>query len=127
VLVVNEVEAQALSPFDGDRLAQARSLRSLGPRTVVITLGAEGAVVSGDAYDAPVPAFAVHAVDSVGAGDAFCGGFAVGLANGDELAPALRFASAAGAIAVTRPGAASSLPDRIEVENLLGFGTFSRP
>lgn len=127
VIVVNEVEAHALAAFDGDRVAQARDIRSLGASTVVITLGPEGAVVCSDAYDGPVGAFAVRAVDSVGAGDAFCGALAVGMARGDELVSALRFASAAGAIAVTRPGAASSLPDRTEVEDLLRFGTFSRP
>jgi ribokinase len=69
------------------------------------------------------PAFSVQAVDTVGAGDAFCGALAVALAErqdaADDLTQAIRFASAAGALAVTRNGAIPSLPTRQEVEALL--------
>jgi len=64
----------------------------------------------------------VDAVDSVGAGDAFCAAFALALAEGRPPASAVRFASAAGAISATRPGAAASLPFRAEVEALLARG-----
>ena len=66
-----------------------------------------------------VPAFDVEAVDTVAAGDAFGGALGVALAEGRDLAAAVRFASAAGAVAVTRPGAQAAMPSRDEVESLL--------
>lgn len=60
------------------------------------------------------------AVDTTGAGDAFNGGFACALAEGHGLDDALRFATAVAALSVTRPGTAASMPDRDEVEALLG-------
>ncbi len=125
VLVVNEPEADALVPFGGDRLAQARALRELGPETAIITLGAEGAVAMARGFEGVVPAYQVRAVDSVGAGDAFCGALGVGLTEQLPLREALRLGSAAGAIAVTRQGAAPSLPSRNEVEELVSRGTFT--
>jgi ribokinase len=66
-----------------------------------------------------VPAFAVTAVDTTAAGDAFNAGLAVGLAERRPLGEALRVAGAAGALACTRRGAQASLPSRAEVERLL--------
>lgn len=121
VLVVNEVEAAMLAGGD-DAEAQAKQL--LGRRELaVVTLGADGAVLATAAGVTRFPAFPVAAVDSVGAGDAFCGAFAVALAEGMAPADAVRFASAAGALSVTRAGAASSLPSRPEVEALLARAT----
>jgi ribokinase len=125
VLVVNEPEADALVPFPGDRLGQARALRALGPETAIITLGEQGAAAASPSFEGGVPAYGVEAVDSVGAGDAFCGALAVALAEGSRLEAALTLASAAGAIAVTRQGAAPSLPYRNEVEELVSSGTFT--
>jgi len=63
------------------------------------------------------PAFRVeNVVDTTGAGDAFNGALAVGLAEGRPLAEAIHFANAAGALSVTRPGATESMPTRAEVE-----------
>lgn len=118
-LVVNEVEADALCPEGaGDRMAQARVLQSLVP-TVLVTLGEDGAVIAYGTTIEAIQAFSVCALDSVGAGDAFCGALAVGLCEGMPLASAVRLASAAGAISVTRPGAAASLPTRDEVVQLM--------
>ncbi|MEX0781818.1 MAG: ribokinase [Dehalococcoidia bacterium] len=127
VLVVNEPEADSLAPFRDDRLDQARALRSLGPQTVVITLGERGCVIASDQLESALPAYPVTAIDSVGAGDAFCGALAVALAENRPLADALRLASAAGALAVTRHGAAPSLPLRGEVQELVSKGTFTPP
>ncbi len=82
----------------------------------VLTLGAQGAEVAGT----HVPAFDVEVVDPTGAGDAFCAGLAVALAEGADLVPAARFASAAGACAVQVAGAEPSMPTRAQVEALLG-------
>jgi ribokinase len=68
------------------------------------------------------PAFAIEAVDTVGAGDAFCAGLAVRLAEGGTIRDALRFANAAGALACTRQGAEPSMPRRKDVESLLAKG-----
>jgi len=114
VLVVNEGEATGLLPPggtaadgpDGDRwVAVARALRDLGPSTVVVTLGADGAVAVDDAGAHRVEAFEVAAVDAVGAGDAFCAELAVSLAAGRDLAAAVHRACAAGALATTGEGA----------------------
>ena len=88
--------------------------------TAIVTSGRDGArlLVPGQG-ERRVPAFSVPVVDTTGAGDAFCGCFAAALAENRSLSDALRRASAAGACAVTRAGAFSSLPTRDEVEQLL--------
>jgi ribokinase len=66
-----------------------------------------------------MPSFIVNAVDTVAAGDAFNGGLAAALLEGKELKEAVRWGSAAGAIATTRPGAMPSMPNRHELDELL--------
>lgn len=123
VLLPNEVEAAALAPeAGGDHRREAEALLSRGPGAVVITLGEQGALVATPGHLTEVKAFPVTAVDSVGAGDAFCGAFAVALAEGATPVEAARFGAAAGAFAVTRPGAAASLPSRPEVQRILQNG-----
>lgn len=120
VIVANEIEAAALVPeAAGDHGLEASQLRSLGPRLAVVTLGAMGSVLASGGELTPVPAFRVDAVDSVGAGDAFCGALAVALCEGTAPGEAVRFASAAGALACTRHGATPSLPWRAEIEALI--------
>ncbi|MFI0976907.1 ribokinase [Streptomyces sp. NPDC021093] len=121
VLVVNETEAAGLLPHTHtDWSEHARALRELGPGTVVITLGAEGAVAAGPQFTCSEGGFTVDAVDTVGAGDAFCAQLALSLGSGVPLPEAVRRACAAGALATTRPGAQSSLPSTAEVDALLG-------
>ena len=85
---------------------------------MVITRGAKGAIWASASGVVDVKTFEVSAIDTVAAGDAFCGGLAAALANGYEFADALKWASAAGALAVTIKGASPSLPMREEVQNL---------
>jgi ribokinase len=118
-LLPNEVEARLLEPELAEPEAQAVELRKRGPSTVVVTRGEQGAVVASEAGVEAFAAYPVKAVDSVGAGDAFCGALAVALAEGAPFGEAVRFACAAGAICVTRPGAAASLPTREEVLALM--------
>lgn len=122
-LVVNETEAGQLTqtPFTDLPTVRkaARKLLDQGPRFVVITLGAAGAYVLGQGIDATVPAFKVTPVDTTAAGDTFCGALAVALVEGRPLAEAVRFASAAAAISVTRLGAQPSVPNRAEVDALI--------
>lgn len=117
-LVVNEHEAALLLGAPGEPERQARELLARGPRSVVITLGADGAVVAEDGVVRAVPSPRVAAVDTTGAGDAFTGALAWRLAAGEPLTEAAAFAARVGAAAVRRPGAQDSYPTLAEVEEL---------
>jgi ribokinase len=123
ILTPNEHEAATLlgASVDDDASAAAAALelRARGARTVVVTLGARGAYWTGPDGDGWVRPPAVTALDTVGAGDAFNGALAAGLAQGHDLRAALRQATVAGALSVTRPGAQAAMPTRAEVEALL--------
>jgi ribokinase len=118
-LTPNAGEAARLSGVAGEAAAAA-ALRARGARCVVVTLGERGVLACGEAPPWRIPAFRIDAVDTTAAGDAFNGALAVALTEGRQLAAALRFASAAAAIACTRRGAQMSLPTRDEVERLGG-------
>ncbi len=126
IIVPNQIEALALTGIDATSIdgayAAAEALRKRGPTIAVITLGDRGAVAVSDRLRLHAPAFHADVVDTVGAGDAFCAGLAVRLAEGAALPEALRFAAAAGAFACTRPGAEPSMPMRDEVNVLLARG-----
>ncbi|QAY74832.1 ribokinase [Agromyces protaetiae] len=87
---------------------------------VVVTLGGDGAEVRAGGTVTRVPAFAVEPVDTTGAGDAFNGALAVGLASGRQIGDAVRLACAVGALATRGLGARSSLPDAAEAEAFAG-------
>jgi ribokinase len=122
-LIPNEWEAAALTGCPvTDRQSGERAaldLRRQGADSVIVTLGDQGALVSSSEGVAWAPAFRVEAVDTTAAGDAFVAAFAVARARGRSLAEALQFASAAGAITVTRMGAQPSLPSREELAAFL--------
>lgn len=99
--------------------AAARKLLALGPRNVILKLGALGVVVANSRGCERVPGFPVQAVDTTAAGDTFNAAFAVALGEGKPPLAAARFANAAASISVTRPGAQSSIPQRAEVDQLL--------
>ena len=100
-----------------------------GPKHVLITLGAQGSLWStpkeGSLTPEPgylhqtIPAFPVSAIDTTAAGDAFCGALAASLATNMPMELALRRASAASALTVTRKGAIAALPNANEVDALL--------
>ena len=123
VITPNETEAQALVGFPvTDRESAARAAQRLldrGVELAVVTLGAQGAVYATGQMSGYVAPFPVTAVDSVAAGDAFNGALAAALARGEEAGRAVRIASAAGALAVTKSGAQSSMPSEAEVAALL--------
>ncbi|HEX4204125.1 MAG TPA: ribokinase [Ktedonobacteraceae bacterium] len=129
ILIVNEVEAAALSNIAVTSVEAARSaaesLLARGPQHVIVTLGAQGSLWAerangdGGAHYQMSPAFPVHAVDATAAGDSFCGALAASLAAGVTLPNALRRASAAGAIAASRHGAIAALPFAADIEALL--------
>jgi ribokinase len=122
-LTPNEGEAQALAGIPVADLESARGaaerLLARGAGRVVVTLGEQGALACDGERAVHFPAFPVRAVDTTGAGDAFTGALAVGLAAGGSLEEAIPLANAAGALCCTRPGAQAALPDRAEVEGFL--------
>ena len=118
VLTPNETEAIALTGQTGMEEA-ARDLLARGAHDVVVTLGEQGALWVSAAGTREIPPFKVQSVDSTAAGDAFNGVLAAVLAESQPLDRALRFASAAGALAVTKRGAQDSLPGRREIEGML--------
>lgn len=118
IVTPNETEAAALTGADAPEDA-ARALLARGVGIVIVTLGAEGALVATRDGMQRVPGFPVQAVDATAAGDAFNGALAVALARGDDLDVAARYAHAVAAISVTRLGAQPSLPTAAEVEAFL--------
>ena len=122
-LTPNEIEAGLLTDREvrtpDDAEAAGRALLARGVGTVVVTLGAAGAVAVGATGVIRVPAFPVEAIDTVGAGDAFSGTLAAALAAGAPIADALLAANAAGALTCTRRGAVDAMPTRGEVLALM--------
>ena len=122
-LIPNESETTLLTGIQVTDLSSAEkaaaNLRERGVSTVILTLGEQGALLANARGMIHVPGYSVEVVDTTAAGDAFVGGFAVALAEGQPLQEAVRFANAAGALAVTRLGAQPSLPTRRAVEQFL--------
>lgn len=83
--------------------------------SVVVTLGADGSVVADSEGVLVIPALAVETVDTIGAGDAYCGYLAAGLAAGESVRAAAQRSNVAGALATTVSGAAPSIPHRAQV------------
>ena len=118
-LVVNEHEARFLLGGDaGEPEALVEGLLGLGSRSVVVTLGADGALLATGGSTRRFGAPKVEATDTTGAGDAFVGALAARLALGSPLEEAVPYAVLAGAVAVTREGAQGSLPTPEAVEEL---------
>ena len=123
VLTPNEEEAAALAEslaqgVDGAR-ESAHALRRSGARDVIVTLGEQGCLVVTEHEECRIAAPLVQVVDTVGAGDAFSGALAVALAEGRPLIEAADWACAAGAFAVTQPGAQGALPTRAQIDRLV--------
>lgn len=119
-LTPNSNEAEILTGIavkGPDSASQAaQHLLARGVRRVIVTLGAQGALCCDGKSALHFPAFPVDAVDTTGAGDAFNGALAVGLAVGGTWEEALPLANAAAALACTKRGAQTSFPRRAEVE-----------
>jgi ribokinase len=123
-LTPNETEAETLLNQPGvcgrDPVQAANELLSRGPRNVILKLGSRGCVLASRDKTAEVlSAFFVEAVDTTAAGDAFNGGFAVGLMRGESPKDAAILAAAVAAISVTRHGAQPSMPTNDEVLSFL--------
>lgn len=121
-LTPNETELRVLLGLPPDDAAPtlelARQLRGYGVGTLIVTIGADGALILTEAGVETVPGVAVAVVDTTGAGDAFNSGLAVALAAGKPLVEAVRYANCAGAIACTNLGVIPSLGTRAQVDTL---------
>jgi ribokinase len=120
IITPNEIEAEMLTGIhitDADSArAAAQIIREKGVETVIITLGAKGALISTAEMEELIPAQVVEAVDTTAAGDVFNGALAVALANRQSLMDAVDFGCRAAAISVTRLGAQAAAPYLHEVE-----------
>jgi ribokinase len=116
ILVVNEGELAALS---GTGASVAESLERITVPTVVVTLGARGCCARHHGQFLLQPGFLVKPVDTTAAGDTFCGSLVAALSTGADMPLALRRACAAGALACTRRGAQTSIPDAADVTEFL--------
>ena len=127
ILTPNQSEAELLSGMrvsnDEETHNAAEVLRArmvdTATAAVVLTLGEQGALILTATISERVSALSVDAVDTTGAGDAFCGALATALASGKTLHTAIAFANAAGAAAVTVVGATPSMPTRAKVDLLM--------
>jgi ribokinase len=127
----NQTEAALYTGTDGRTLADpvkaAATILANGCHGVVLKMGSQGAyLASQGTMGELVPAFAVKAIDTTAAGDAFNGGFATGLMLGKSPAESAMFASAVAAISVTRTGAQPSMPKLVEVEEFMKNGSARR-
>ncbi len=115
LITPNEVEASQLVGFTVDGVTTARQaasfLHQMGVKNVIITLGSQGALYSNGTENFWMKPIPVSVVDTVAAGDAFNGALAVALAQGKSLKEAAQWGTVAGALAVTKNGAQSSLPN----------------
>jgi len=139
VLTPNETEAETLTGIavsdPNSAEAAAKTLLTRGPRGVIVTLGAQGALLCAGSIVRHLPAFGVEVIDTTAAGDAFNGALAAALAapegldilrNARSLVAAARFANAAGALTTTKRGAQVSLPTKDEILGLLSRREKSR-
>jgi ribokinase len=122
-VVANETEfdlyADALELAGGDRAARMRTFVEKTGRTVIVTLGGDGVLAATPKGDISVPALKIMPVDTVGAGDTFCGYLGAGLSAGLPLEQALRRAAAAGSLACLKPGAQPAIPHGKDVDAAL--------
>jgi ribokinase len=123
-IIPNETELSLLTGVKVDDLRSAeqaaKRLLERGAQNVIVTLGANGALIVNNEIIKHIPSFKVDVVDTTAAGDAFIGGFASALLQDKSLEMAVRYGCACGALAATKFGAQPSLPTKEEVERLIG-------
>ena len=123
IVTPNQTEAESLTGIPVSSVesahAAAAALLDAGASIAIVKLGEEGACYATAEGRGHVASHEVEASDTVAAGDAFGGAFTVALGEGRSVAEAARYGTAAGALAVTKPGAQEAMPSRAEVEALL--------
>ena len=130
-ILPNETELSLLTNQPVHDIASAekaaRILLERGAQNVIVTLGANGALIVSGQEVIHVSTYQMNVVDTTAAGDAFIGGFASALLQNKALEVAVRYACACGALATTKFGAQPSLPTKSEVENFLNQSTVANP
>lgn len=122
ILVMNETEIERVS---GQSIAAIGEdgvidqLIAMGAQTVILTLGKKGCIVKNTDLKKSIAAFEVDAVDTTAAGDTFCGALVAQMSKGKDIVDAVKFATAASALCVTRMGAQPSIPTEQEVTTFL--------
>lgn len=123
ILVPNDTELELLSGVqvhnEDDLKKAAQVLLNKGINELIVTLGSKGCIHINKTDSKMYPAFKVNAIDTTAAGDSFIGAVAVAISEGKALEEAIPFATAVGALTVTKEGAQSSLPLREEVETFI--------
>jgi ribokinase len=130
IITPNQTEALTLTGIAvGDAVTAQQAcdvLHGMGILTVIITMAEQGAYISSESYKGLIRGFnAGKVVDTVAAGDTFCGALAIAIAEGKSLQYAVQFANAAAALSVTKAGAQASIPEQAEVINLLSDALYS--
>ena len=117
---LDETEAEILTGIevtDDDTARKAgQKLLEFGAENAIVTMGKRGAMLVSAEGSSLISAFEVDAVDATAAGDAFTGGLAYALANGEDMRGAVKFANAVAALAVTKMGAQPSMPTKEGLE-----------
>jgi ribokinase len=123
VLIPNLYEAALISEHSSANIRTAKlvgsDLVARGAGAAIITMGRRGCMVIDRCSADHIPAFPIKLVDHTGTGDAFAGALAAALAVGDDLRKAIRFASAAGALACTKFGSVDAMPTKAEIIELM--------
>ena len=116
-LTPNKHEAEYLlgKKIDGIELEAAKELKEIGAKHVIITLGSEGLVYSGD-FDKIFKPFKVNSIDPVGSGDCFNGALASMINKGENIINSITFAQKAASLSTTRKGASQSFPYLNEIK-----------
>lgn len=127
IITPNQSEAELLTGInveDEDSAQKAAShLISRGVKTVILTLGSEGAYLMNKGLNKTIPGFKVKAEDTTAAGDTFNGALAVGLAFGKPIEETIIWAHAAAALSVTKMGAQPSIPNQKEIQDFISNST----
>ena len=122
IVTPNQTEAEYHTGIRVDDIpsakAAAEALLERGVATAIVKMAEQGVYWASQEGSGHVPAYDVDVVDTISAGDAFSGGLAVAVAEGRSMQGAIRYASAAGALAVTRRGVQTAMPSRAEVDAL---------
>jgi ribokinase len=123
IVIANETEFELLAGQENmsaeDREAALKRLNAETGQTLIVTLGGDGVVAIRDGAISRAKGLKIEPVDTVGAGDTFCGYFAASLDEGIDFEPALRRAAVAGSLACLKAGAQPSIPSREDVANKL--------
>jgi ribokinase len=124
-IVPNEPELSMLTDQPVNDIASAEKAAKIvlerGAQNVIVTLGANGALIVNKEMTRHIPSFPVEVVDTTAAGDAFIGGFASAVLLNKSLEEAVRYGCACGALATTKFGAQPSLPTKEEVERFMSL------